>query len=852
MYLAITGLLICGCLGIFLSGFLLTRREFHDINNFCLGGSGLSGEKDLLEAIFGHSHSKLLGEECNIATDYRPETKNRKDLNVLLFIVDALRLDMFLEGHDSKQSDNENFETRAPFGGLHTRCRSNPRNCVVLAQHADPPTTTSQRLKAIMTGTMPTFIDGMSNLDSPRIREDNILEQLWTRTRASSGVTGNAVVDAGSSCEVTVLGDDTWFNLFPGLLNASHSLPFDSVDTRDFYSVDRGVEQCLFTGCNLTATAVGGGRGLVGGRDSETPALFKPWRFLVAHFLGVDHVGHTLSAQRGRTALPPHEEGVMAERLGAMGAAAERAIAELDALQQEYVFVLMGDHGMTDEGNHGGATDAETSSVFFVYSSQALSLDETLDRATSWNSEKAHIEHAEVADMLSNPRLVNQIDLVPTLALLLGLPLPFSNVGKVIPELGILFANAMGGKETSPESAEDLITKAFLVNSLQIMRYLERYSSGGTDSGINFDVVALRRQLQRVLDMHIGELEGKTHTSKPIVSLYEDFVDEVGRVARRQWTAFHLPSMNVGLGLLTMLVLFFSWHVFGKCACFIAPGLYTHLLCACGVIHAASSLSNSFVEHEASVLLFLVQMGFVAAFLDAISSSKTQCTVMINWWSPSPGVQMCFFLTAGLVAVLGAVIDGSKASSYLITIEEFLDQGLLQWNQTGSNIFLLVCVGSTISALIFSSWKSAPIKLQLKSVKINMPSDQNRGMWTSTNPVIWNVCIGAWVLAISQLTSTKYLPIWRSVCVCIGAMALCQLLKSSVSPKVDAARLSSLAFGLGIHCSLLGRLLFHCTGHSTSLSSLHLETGNDSNCIRIIVIVSQAPISTSFNYLVFV
>ena len=39
---------------------------------------------------------------------------------------------------------------------------------------ADPPTTTSQRLKAILTGTLPTFTDAFSNFDALSVQSDHL------------------------------------------------------------------------------------------------------------------------------------------------------------------------------------------------------------------------------------------------------------------------------------------------------------------------------------------------------------------------------------------------------------------------------------------------------------------------------------------------------------------------------------------------------------------------------------------------------------------------------------------------------------------------------------------------------
>lgn len=58
---------------------------------------------------------------------------------------------------------------------------------------ADPPTTTMQRLKALTTGSLPTFIDVGSNFASTAIIEDNWVEQIVSSGR-----------------NITFLGDDTW------------------------------------------------------------------------------------------------------------------------------------------------------------------------------------------------------------------------------------------------------------------------------------------------------------------------------------------------------------------------------------------------------------------------------------------------------------------------------------------------------------------------------------------------------------------------------------------------------------------------------------------------------------------
>lgn len=66
-------------------------------------------------------------------------------------------------------------------------------NAALMHFVADPPTTTMQRLKALTTGSMPTFIDVGSNFASTAVLEDNWIDQITRLNR-----------------KVVMLGDDTW------------------------------------------------------------------------------------------------------------------------------------------------------------------------------------------------------------------------------------------------------------------------------------------------------------------------------------------------------------------------------------------------------------------------------------------------------------------------------------------------------------------------------------------------------------------------------------------------------------------------------------------------------------------
>jgi predicted AlkP superfamily pyrophosphatase or phosphodiesterase len=53
-----------------------------------------------------------------------------------------------------------------------------PRHSFLFNAHADPPTATLQRIKALVTGSLPTFVDVGYNFGGASIAEDSVIQQL--------------------------------------------------------------------------------------------------------------------------------------------------------------------------------------------------------------------------------------------------------------------------------------------------------------------------------------------------------------------------------------------------------------------------------------------------------------------------------------------------------------------------------------------------------------------------------------------------------------------------------------------------------------------------------------------------
>lgn len=101
---------------------------------------------------------------------------------------------------------------------------------------------------------------------------------------------------------------------------------------------------------------------------------------------------------------------------------------------EKTLFILLGDHGMNDGGNHGGSTPGETSPAMLFVSPLLKGISKGLASPIESQSDFNFYDKIE------------QSDVAPTLAALLGFPVPLNNLGVMITDFAGLWANGI----TSP------------------------------------------------------------------------------------------------------------------------------------------------------------------------------------------------------------------------------------------------------------------------------------------------------------------------------------------------------------------------------------------------------------------
>ena len=430
---------------------------------------------------------------------------------------------------------------------LHETASQHPQEAFLLPFIADPPTTTMQRLKGLTTGTLPTFIDAGSNFAGTAIEEDNLLVQLR---------------DAGKT--LVHLGDDTWHSLFPGYFDQNFTHAYDSFNVWDLHTVDNGVNEHIFP--------------LLSGSSTDN------WDIIFGHYLGLDHAGHRYGPDHPATKA----------KLNQM----DKTIREMiDAIDGQTLLVVMGDHGMDTKGDHGGESDDEVEAALWMYSKKGAF------GRTNGVSVNPPISAKE--------RPVAQIDLVPTLALLLGLPIPFNNLGAPITE-----AFAKGLKP----DWKNLATVNAL-SSAQIERYQAQYSSA---RGLDSETFTLpQKSRQSMLDLwQEASSNGKDQSFESAFRSAVDYQREVLRICKSLWARFDVPSMVAGIIILGVAIVILGVFARSVNAEIEAVPLYLRRIGILGLLGAIMSLlSGSTVAYSNPIegVLFGYAVGSMLGFVSLLA-----------------------------------------------------------------------------------------------------------------------------------------------------------------------------------------------------------------------------------------
>ena len=485
------------CLYCFTYGFFLTRYQLLDTST-CAPlphpsaiASGIADSRFAFSAASAVSAAPpFLGSRAGLGCWYPASHRH-----AIVLLIDALRY---------------NFTARLP--SLGASLHSSPDSSLLFPFIADAPTVTLQRLSALTTGSLPTFIDFASNFQSSAIAADNLIRQ----SRQGAG---------GARLSTAFMGDDTWTALFPDGFDLS--FPYPSFNVKDLHTVDLGCIDRLLPTLWLLR------------RDAAQRSL------VVSHFLGVDHVGHRYDAAHA----------TMTDKLQQIDGVIADVIAFVDQQPPEHptLLLVMGDHGMTDDGNHGGATPPETRSALFIHSSVPLIPASAASSTASLSLLASLFPASDPAAAMR--RDVSQIDFVPSLSLALGLPIPFGSLGALIPELFV----------SPPFSAPALphtLLSALYVNSYQVWRYLSVYqqTAGSFSSAALQELGAVfvnaSETFARLLETEErdGSAARGPEQEAEAARLFLLYLAGSAAMCREKWATFNVEIMTAAIAVLATVV----------------------------------------------------------------------------------------------------------------------------------------------------------------------------------------------------------------------------------------------------------------------------------------------------------
>lgn len=300
------------------------------------------------------------------------------------------------------------------------------------------------------------------------------------------------------------LGDDTWHSLFPGYFDPNRTHAYDSFNVWDLHTVDNGVTEYIM--------------------PLLEPQEWGKWDVVFGHYLGVDHAGHRYG--------PDHPS--MTQKLHQMDVVLRQIIAALD---NSTLLVVMGDHGMDMKGDHGGESDDEVEAALWMYSKKPV-------------FGRLHSDYI-MPPSTAKERSTAQIDLVPTLSLLLGLPIPYNNLGSPI-------AEAFAG--IGRPDWKNLATVNAL-SSHQIGIYQREYSNArGLDDKVFKSSLALREQASQHWQKAVTS-GTEEQDFKGAFESWTSYQKDTLRVYKSLWARFDVPSMVEGITTLAVAVGILGFYV---------------------------------------------------------------------------------------------------------------------------------------------------------------------------------------------------------------------------------------------------------------------------------------------------
>jgi len=201
------------------------------------------------------------------------------------------------------------------------------------------------------------------------------------------------------------------------------------------------------------------------------------------------------------------------------------------SMSHETLLVVFGDHGMTHTGDHGGDSRNETEAGLVFLS--------------KLKKQKQSNHPFFCPSNYSRPMSVSQVDLAATISALLGTPIPYSSIGRIIPDFLV----------------PKIHSEAIAANVAQVHRYVLRYTDTTSSSDHNSQTLpsmfsstssetgkTIMEEYKLAVEAFNAYQHNPSLASRASLNqLSVNYLLHVKNVAVTTWTQFDIPMICVGL-----------------------------------------------------------------------------------------------------------------------------------------------------------------------------------------------------------------------------------------------------------------------------------------------------------------
>ncbi|WUR05126.1 GPI ethanolamine phosphate transferase [Vairimorpha necatrix] len=312
---------------------------------------------------------------------FSPETSQLSSTpkynSVIYIVLDALRYDYILN----------NLHTPSHY--LHNtmlKYYSLPHKFEALSV-CGIPTSTTCRITGLLTGTPSNFLEGSKTFLRSEIYIDNLVNQMYKKYDG----------------KISFFGDSTWLSLCPVLSKCPH-FAFDPYSKTD-----------LIKNENLSI-------------DNLLDRIGVD-KAILCHLISLDSFGHI------------HKSNMHSDLKNSLLRFDDMIDKIYKKMDTDTLLVLTSDHGVTDQGEHGGTSSHEMSSFVSIISKKPIPIYKVSEKKNfirkNFISKKYDLTNKSYSNRVDTQKcnIVHQDDILPTICYLLGICVPYNTYGNLIPEL---------------------------------------------------------------------------------------------------------------------------------------------------------------------------------------------------------------------------------------------------------------------------------------------------------------------------------------------------------------------------------------------------------------------------------